>query len=132
MAFTLTRDAWKKFKTDNNLSKSSFFSKADVGPSIDAFWKAAEAFSQAKTTDSVRKLFTKAGDLDKAFGKFIGLKEAKAELKAGAKSQIEAWKRELDETQKALAVISEKYKDDLAENQKQVMLDTLRKQGLIK
>ena len=29
---TLSRDKWKKFKEANELSKSSFFNKADVRP----------------------------------------------------------------------------------------------------
>jgi hypothetical protein len=131
MAFTLTRDAWKRFKADNELSKSSVFNKADVGPSIDAFWTAAQAFNRAKTTDTVRKLFTKASDLEKAFGKFIALKETKAELKPPAKNQIEKWKQELDETKTDLANIAAKYKDDLADNQKQAMLATLKSAGVV-
>jgi hypothetical protein len=131
MAFTLTRDAWKKFKTDNDLSKSSIFSRADVGPTIDKFWEAANAFSTAKTTDTVRKLFTKCTDLEKAFDKFIALKEIKNELKAPAKAKIEAWKKELEQTKTALATIADKYKDDLAENQKAVMIAILEKQGIV-
>jgi hypothetical protein len=131
MAFTLTRDAWKRFKADNELSKSSVFNKADVGPSIDAVWTAAQAFNRAKTTDTVRKLFTKASDLEKAFGKFIALKETKAELKPPAKNQIEKWKQELDETKTDLANIAAKYKDDLADNQKQAMLATLKSAGVV-
>ena len=45
MAFTLTRDAWKKFKEDNGLTKSSVFEMASVGPAIDGFWKAQAAMA---------------------------------------------------------------------------------------
>ena len=41
---TLSRDKWKKFKEANELSKSSFFNKTNVGPHIAAFkrrWRQA-------------------------------------------------------------------------------------------
>jgi hypothetical protein len=96
MSFTLTRDAWKKFKTDNNLSKSSVFNKADVGPHIDSLWKACEQYSRMKGWETFRPLVTKLTDLQKAFGKFIALKEAKEELSADAKRQIQTWQAQLE------------------------------------
>ena len=69
--------------------------------------------------------------LEKAFAKFINLKETKAELKPPAKTQIEKWKQEVAETQTALANLAGKYEDELAENQKQVLLATIQSTGLI-
>jgi hypothetical protein len=93
---TLNRAKWKKFKTDHNLSKSSFFAKADVGPTIEDFEKAALKFAKSVSEKDLMTLFSKCQKLQAAFKKFIALKEAKAELTPEAKKQIQAWDGELD------------------------------------
>jgi hypothetical protein len=100
---TLNRDQWKKFKETNNLSKSSFFNKADVGPQIDKFQKALEDCKKSPGQKSLMAAFTKAQDLQKAFNKFIDLKETKNELKPPAKTQIQTWHGELDTAVQGLA-----------------------------
>ncbi len=100
---TLNRDKWKKFKEDNNLSKSSFFNKADVGPTIDKFQKALDDCKKNPGEKSLMAAFSKAQDLQKAFNKFIELKETKQELKGPAKTQIETWHTELEEAVQGLA-----------------------------
>jgi hypothetical protein len=104
MGFTLTRDAWKKFKADNNLSKSSVFSKADVGPHIDSLSKAYEQYKKEGGFKNIMSVISKLTDLDKAFAKFIALKETKDELKPDAKKQIETWQSQL---KAAVAALSE-------------------------
>ena len=106
MPFTLTRDAWKKFKTDNNLSKSKAFNKADVGPHIDSLWKACEQYSKAKGWQTFRPLVTKLTDLQKAFAKFIALKEAMGELTPTAKNQIQTWQKQVNDAVFALAKLA--------------------------
>jgi hypothetical protein len=110
---TLNRDKWKKFKEDNNLSKSSFFSKADVGPHIDSFQKALEACKKSPGQKSLMTCFTKADDLKKAFQKFIALKETKTELKAPAKAQLETWSKELESVVVGLAKLQKDSEKDL-------------------
>jgi hypothetical protein len=115
MAFTLTRDAWKKFKTDNNLSKSSAFNKADVGPHIDSLWKACEQYSREKGWKAFRPLVTKLTDLQKAFIKFIALKEAKEELTPAAKNQIQTWQKQLNDAVFALREHAATQENELRE-----------------
>ena len=110
---TLNRDKWKKFKEANDLSKSSFFNKADVGPHIDSFQKALEACKKSPGQKSLMTCFTKADDLNKAFKKFIALKETKAELKAPAKTQLEIWSKELDAVVVGLAKLQKDSEKDL-------------------
>src|SRR5262245_51991975 len=115
MAFTLTRDAWKKFKADNNLSKSSVFNKADVGPHIDSLWKACEQYARAKGWQSFLPLVRKLLELQKAFGKFIALKEAKDELTPAAKSQIQTWQKQVNDAVFELAKIGGQDENKLKE-----------------
>jgi len=77
----------KSSKRTTTFSKSSVFNKADVGPHIDALWKACEQYARAKGWQSFLPLVKKLTDLQTAFGKFIALKEAKDELTPAAKSQ---------------------------------------------
>lgn len=121
---TLNRDAWKKFKETNNLSKSSFFNKADVGPSIDSFQKAMDACKASPGAKTLATCVSKAVDLEKAFAKFIQLKEAKAELKEPAKKQLEAWSKELKECSTGLAKLYKSSEKDLkAGDVKNLQLD---------
>jgi len=105
MGFTLTRDAWKKFKADNNLSKSSAFSRADVGPHIDSLSKAYEQYKSEGGFKNIMSVISKLTDLDKAFAKFIALKETKEELipDGEAKKQIETWQGQLKAAKDALS-----------------------------
>ena len=118
---TLTRAKWKTFKTDNNLSKSSLFNKADVGPSIDAFATAYAAFKTSKGAKDLLKASGKLTDLQKAFTKFIAIKELKDEMTPQAKTQIETWHRELDGVMKSLAVIVKKHEPELKLNDAKIM-----------
>ncbi len=102
-SFTLTRAKWRQFKDDNNLSKSSFFKKADVGPHIDSFQKAVAAFKSKPGKKPLESCFMKAVALQKAFEKFISLKEAKAELTPAAKAQLKTWSEQVEQTSKQLA-----------------------------
>ncbi len=102
----LDREKWKQFKTDNNLSKSSFFKKADVGPTIDKFQTAVERFRDSKSQKDLMSVFSKAEELQKAFAKFIQLKEAKDELSDAAKTKIKKWSGQLDNVNTALAKLS--------------------------
>jgi len=113
---TLDRDKWKQFKTDNNLSKSSFFKKADVGPTIDKFQDSVVAFRKSKSQKDLMSCFKRAQDLQKAFAKFIGLKEAKDELSAAAKQKIQKWSGELDNVTTALAKVYDQHKEELQAN----------------
>ena len=99
MRFQLRREAWRDFKTHNNLSKSSIFNKADVGPHIDAWWSAYDQYKKSKNWKTFRPLVTKLTDLQKAFTKFIALKEAMDEFRdhPEAKQQILTWQEEVDE-----------------------------------
>ncbi|HEX4000661.1 MAG TPA: hypothetical protein VHX65_19085 [Pirellulales bacterium] len=110
---TLTRDKWKTFKEKNNLSKSSFFSKADVGPHIDSFQKALEDCKKSPGQKSLMAAFSKGETLNKAFEKFIGLKEAKDELKPDAKKQLETWRGELSAMVQGLAKLYKSSEKDL-------------------
>jgi hypothetical protein len=101
---SINRTQWKKFKDDNDLSKSSFFKKADVGPTIDSFQKASDKFLNTRGLKDLLALNGKARDMKKAFEKFIGLKEAKAELTATAKTQIENWLEEVTAIENWLAL----------------------------
>ncbi len=112
----LDRDKWKQFKTDNNLSKSSFFKKADVGPTIDKFQDAVVAFRKTKSQKDLMSAFKKAEDLQKAFAKFINLKEAKDELSAPAKQKIQKWSTQLDSVTKTLAKIHGEFEETLKAN----------------
>ena len=91
MAFTLTRDAWKIFKATNHLSKSPWYSRADVGPAIDKFHTAYDTWNKTPGYKTLASCVSKAVDLEKAFAKFITLKEAKDELGGPAKLQIQTW-----------------------------------------
>jgi hypothetical protein len=113
---SINRTAWKKFKDDNNLSNSSFFSKADVGPTIDSFQKASEKFLNSRGMKDLLALNGKARDMKKAFAKFIGLKEAKAELTATAKSQVEKWLQEVTDIEDWLALEYAKNEKKLKTN----------------
>jgi len=110
---TLNRDKWKKFKEANDLSKSSFFNKADVGPHIDSFQKALEACKKSPGQKSLMTCFTKASDLKAAFQKFVALKETKAELKGPAKTQLEEWSKELEAVVVGLAKLQRDSEKDL-------------------
>lgn len=95
----LTRDEWKTFKVENGLTKSSFFTKANVGPLVDAFHKAGERWeAEDGMTGDGRKFLKATEKLSKAFSKFIRNKAAKQELTADALRQINRWQRELQET----------------------------------
>lgn len=112
----LDRDKWKQFKTDNNLSKSSFFKKADVGPTIDKFQDAIVAYRKSKSKKDLMSAFKKAEDLQKAFAKFINLKEAKDELSTAAKQKIQKWSGQLDNVAKVLAKTYDEHKEKLEAN----------------
>lgn len=122
---TLDREKWKQFKTDNDLSKSSFFKKADVGPTIDKFQDAVAAYRKSKSKKDLMSAFKKAEDLQKAFAKFINLKEAKAELSATAKQKIEKWSAQLDSVATALAKIYDTQKEKLEANDLKQLDQTL-------
>lgn len=114
--YELTREKWRDFKEENGLSKSSFFKKADVGPSIDDFQNAVLAFRQSGGKKDLEKAFRKAEALQKAFAKFIGLKEAKAELSTTAKAKIQKWIKQLDTVSTNIAVFHNEHKGELAAN----------------
>ena len=130
MPFTLTRDAWKKFKADNNLSKSSVFNKADVGPHIDSLWKACEQYSRAKGWQTFTPLVKKLIDLQTAFAKFIALKEAKDELTAAAKSQIQTWQKQLNDAVFELRNIAGKKENELKQEDVNALDHQLKECGL--
>lgn len=123
--FTLSRNTWKKFKTDNDLSKSSFFKKADVGPTIEKFQSSYEKLMQSKGQKDLMTCHSRCLDLQKAFDKFIDLKEAKGELKPAAKTQLNTWKKELAGLEKLLKLLYANYKDDMAQKDKDDMIDRL-------
>jgi hypothetical protein len=130
MSFTLTRDAWKNFKTQNNLSKSPWYSRADVGPTIDKFWTAEQVFVDTPTMTSLKNAYAAAVNLQKAFAKFITLKEAKSELKTAAKAQIQTWSSEIDEVTEELAWGAKTYEKQLLKADAELMLKKLAKAGL--
>jgi len=130
MAFTLTRDAWKDFKTQNSLSKSPWYSRADVGPSIDKFWAARDIFLKAPGMESLKKFFGAATNLQKAFTKFIGLKEVKGELRALAKTQIGTWKDQIDDVTKMLAIEARRNEAQLLEADAKRLMENLKNIGL--
>ena len=122
----LDRAKWQTFKTTNNLSKSSFFNKADVGPNIDAFQKAVAEYRTAKSEKSLMKVFGKATDLQKAFKKFLDIKEGKNELTNDSRAKIEKWASQLDTVQKTLAVTHEKFEAKLKQGDYDEMDKTLK------
>ena len=126
--YELDRDKWKAFKAEFNLSKSSFFNKADVGPTIDKFQSAMTTFAKSGGEKNLRAAFVKAQDLQKAFEKFIDLKEVEKELTLPAKAKIEKWHGQLNDCVKVLAQVHQKYKDDLKEEDKVNMTNTLKEQ----
>jgi hypothetical protein len=123
----LTRAKWKQFKADNNLSKSSFFNKADVGPTIEEFAKALEAFKKQPSTKGLMTMSRKSTALKAAFTKFINLKEAKAELTPPAKAKIEKWKTQLDSVDVQLAQMFKKHEKVLNEGDAKILTNTLDK-----
>lgn len=127
---TLTRDKWKRFKEDNNLSKSSFFKKADVGPQLDKFQKSLDACKSMPGKKSLGKCFTEAGKLEAAIEKFIKLKEAKAELDEKANKQLKAWSKELGSITKSLAKLYKASGDDLGKEDAKAMENQLSEMGL--
>ncbi|HQV29497.1 MAG TPA: hypothetical protein PLG23_15285 [Thermoflexales bacterium] len=131
MAFTLKRDSWKTFKTQNNLSKSSWFSKADVGPTIDKFWAAKDLWDKAWGMTSLRKFFTAATNLQAAFDKFIKLKVAKGEMSETVRSQIATWKQEIDVVVRMLADANQKSQKELLEADAIRLRANLKKEGLM-
>ena len=112
----LTREKWREFKEKNNLSKSSFFSKADVGPTIDSLQKAVTAFKGSATKRNLESVVKKAGELQKAFAKFIQLKEFKEELKDDAKARINKWSAQINDLTAQMADIYRQCKEELKEN----------------
>ena len=130
MSFTLTRDAWKNFKTQNNLSKSPWYSRADVGPTIDKFWAARDIFLKAPGMESLKKFFAAATNLQKAFTKFVGLKEVKGEMTNPAKAQIETWKDQIDDVTKMLAIEAKRNAKQLLEADAKRLMENLKNSGL--
>jgi uncharacterized protein YukE len=131
MSFTLTRDAWKKFKEDNGLTKSSVFEMASVGPAIDGFWKAQAAMAGEWGMKSVRSFFSATDKLRKAFAKFKKIKASKHELKSGAALQIDAWDKQLEEIYQALAKVAIKEDKDLLKADAVRMRAGFKKDGLV-
>lgn len=131
MAFTLTRDAWKKFKEDNGLAKSSVFEMASVGPAIDGFWKAQAAMAGAWGMKSVKAFFGATDKLRKAFAKFKKIKTSKQELKQGAAGQIDTWDKQLEGIYQALAAVAIKEEADLLKADAVRMKAALKKDGLM-
>jgi hypothetical protein len=97
MKFELTRETWQLFKKNNDISKSSAFNRADVGPHIDSFWKARDQYKAAKTWTNINTLIKKLTDLQAAFAKFRDLKEAKGQLNDVARAQLTKWHDQLEE-----------------------------------
>jgi hypothetical protein len=95
--FDLNREKWGIFKRKHNLSKSSIFNRADVGPHIDRFETALATFNLSKSKQDLGTAFKRLEELEKAFDKFMDLKKAKLELSTDAETQIKAWKKQLDE-----------------------------------
>lgn len=122
---TLDRDKWKQFKEANGFSKSSFFKKADVGPTIDKFQTAMKKFEASKSEKDLMDAFKKAEALKAAFAKFINLKEAKAEMTAGAKQRLEKWSGELDDYVIRLAKFVKAFPAILKANDKKQMDEQL-------
>ena len=121
MGFTLTRANWQTFKTTNNLSKSSWFSKADVGPTIDKFHVAYAAWKKQRGLKSLMECSKRADDLKKAFEKFIALKETRNEMTPTAKTQIEAWHTQLGNLGIKLAVVFRDNEKELKEKDAELM-----------
>ncbi len=127
---TLDRDKWKKFKTANNLSKSSVFKKADVGPLIEKFQKSVNECKKNPGEKSLLKCFGAADKLERAFQKFIKLKEAKQELQEDARKQLLKWEKELDSVVKGLAKLHKGSQKDLQQGDAKNMEDTFDRLGL--
>ncbi|AMV33500.1 hypothetical protein VN12_15340 [Pirellula sp. SH-Sr6A] len=127
---TLTRDKWRKFKDENNLSKSSFFKKADVGPQLEKFQKALDACKNTPGKKSLGKCFTEADKLETAIEKFIKLKEAKAELDEKANKQLKSWSKELGSITKSLAKLYKESGEELANEDAKNMKNQLASLGL--
>ena len=107
MAFDLTREQWRTFKTTNNLSKSPWYSKADVGPTIEKFWVAHTACKNSPSLSTFMAFEEAATKLRDAFRKFTELKEAKKELTQPAFEKITDWRNEI------IDLVSELEKDVL-------------------
>jgi hypothetical protein len=123
----LTRGKWRTFKTQNQLSKSSFFNKADVGPSVEAFANAYANFKKTRSMNDLLKASSKLTDLQKAFTKFLAIKEVKQELTAGSRLQIETWKDQLDDVMKEMALYLQNNEAKLKKNDKKGLDNTLDK-----
>ena len=76
------------------------------------------------------KCFSAADKLEKAFQKFIKLKEAKQELQDDARKQLVKWEKELDTVVKGLAKLYKGSQKDLQQGDAKNMEATFDKLGL--
>ena len=126
MAFDLTREQWKTFKTQNNLSKS-WFSKADVGPTLDKFWIAHTACKNSPSLSTFIAFEKAAAKLRDAFRIFIELKETKNEMTQPAFKKITDWRNEIidlvSELEKDVLKIGKNKLKEMQEKESRELLD---------
>jgi hypothetical protein len=125
--YELSRKKWQEFKKTHDLPKSTVFKKADVGPTIDKFQVAVQNFTKVGGQKNLIAAFKKAEDLKKAFEKFINQKEAKDQLPKAAKDKITKWQGQLENVRTGLAQYQAAYKDDLKDEDKDIMVNDINK-----
>jgi hypothetical protein len=123
----LDRNEWGIFKRRYQLSKSSIFNRADVGPHIEEFQTALAAYKQSHSGKDLLRAHKRLEALRRAFDKFIELKQGKLELTTEAKDKIDEWKKQLDAVEKDLATQCIKHPDKLKQADCKQMDGTLKK-----
>jgi hypothetical protein len=95
--FSLGRTAWKSFQTSSGLGKLPWYKQVDVGPSINNFWTAYQAYDLDPSLKNLNTTEDKAKTLKSAFAKFALRKATTNELTPTQWNQIKSWMDELDE-----------------------------------
>ncbi len=122
--FTLTRRRWREFKTDNGLTKSPMFKKADVGPSLVRLQKSLKKWDADQGEKALGSVLVAADKVKKAFAKFIKFKNEQGEMTKSAETQIKNWETELDNIVDFLGVVYRKNPTKLKEKDLTNMYDT--------
>lgn len=95
--FSLGRTQWRTFQTTSGLGKLPWYKQVDVGPSIDKFWTACQAYDNDPSLKNLNTAEEKAKALKSAFAKFAVRKATTSGLTNPQWNQIKGWMDELDE-----------------------------------
>lgn len=134
----LNKKKWEELKKSHNMKKKgvleAFFTKAtgiNVGDHINKFQKAYDAAAKVATTSTVTNVVKTAKALEKALRDYAKQKEFSSSEAKEFKAAVLKWADEAKDYADTYARVAKENKEVLAQNQSDLMIDALKRNGLM-